>query len=285
MEHGKKSDSLIGEWGIMINEVNCHWEYGGPVASQHYYLYIGHSGTLEMEYDTNRLQFGAHDMAIVYPQHVIRLCKASADYRATQVIVTARTYDQMAKLKMSTKRIMYEEHPYFHLSDTQYDDMVSMLNALRHLCNLEVAEKESILVHSTYILSCVIDSFHSANVVQDESPQLRLSSRFYKAIIEHHVQHHDVQFYARLFCLSDKHFSRVIKEETGHPASYWIQKYIIAIAQQILCYEPETSIQAVGDRLGFEDPTSFSRFFKRGYGISPTEYRDTVTADTIEPDE
>lgn len=104
--------------------------------------------------------------------------------------------------------------------------------------------------------------------------KVQLSNRFYNAIIEHCHQHHDVQFYADLFCLSPKHFSSVVKQQTGQTAGYWIQHYLVIQLKQALTYEPETSIQAIANRFGFTEQASFARFFKKHTGVTPTEYRD-----------
>ncbi|MCR4965223.1 MAG: helix-turn-helix domain-containing protein [Bacteroidales bacterium] len=52
----------------------------------------------------------------------------------------------------------------------------------------------------------------------------------------------------------------------------------------VLHYEPAATIQDVSYRLGFKDQTSFTRYFKRENGFTPTEFRQQVNAgsDTVQ---
>lgn len=39
---------------------------------------------------------------------------------------------------------------------------------------------------------------------------------------------------------------------------------------------PDLNVQTIADMLGFDNQATFSRFFKRETGLSPTEYRMSV---------
>ena len=41
----------------------------------------------------------------------------------------------------------------------------------------------------------------------------------------------------------------------------------------ILLIQSDSAVQAVADLLGFEDQATFSRYFRRETGLSPTEFR------------
>jgi AraC-like DNA-binding protein len=131
-------------------------------------------------------------------------------------------------------------------------------------------------VSCIYTLSQIIDHYHDTAVGPAAANNKWLSHRFYNAIIENCHQHRDVKFYANLFCISPKHFSSVVKQQTGHTASYWIQHYLVIRVKLTLAYEPTASVQSVADRFGFPDQASFCRYFKRETGLSPTEYRQSL---------
>jgi AraC-like DNA-binding protein len=46
-------------------------------------------------------------------------------------------------------------------------------------------------------------------------------------------------------------------------------------ARRLLQYS-ELSIKSISYEIGFEDIQTFSRFFKKNEGVSPSEYRNTV---------
>ncbi len=247
--------------------------------SPHYIVCLCHSGSLELDYDGQRRLFRTHDIAIVYPYHSITPLNFTPDYKYTYICVPSKVYDRMAQLKMNNKRISFEQVPQFRLTDFQYEDMVVFIDNLKRINKLDLNDKDVILVHSVYILSFLINHFHDVNVSSAIEAR-QLSYDLYGVLAQYYTEHRDVQFYANHFCLSPKHFSSVVKQETGHTASYWIHHFVVSRAKQILTYEPNVSVQDVSDRLGFPDQASFCRYFKRDTGLSPTDYRNTTCKNT-----
>ena len=94
------------------------------------------------------------------------------------------------------------------------------------------------------------------------------------AVMEHYAESREVRFYANLFCLSPKHFSAIIKQQSGKNASDWISSYVIAQSKNMLCYQHQLSIQQISLRLGFPDQAAFARYFKTYTGMSAREFRD-----------
>ena len=269
-------DDKIVEMGVAVFEVTDVPGQNKPFVSPHYIISVCHSGWIDVEYDINRTEYHPHDLAVIYPQHTLIAHKVSPDYHATLIAVSAEVYAKMGRFNFSSNRFVYEQLPHFHLTDEQYDDVMSIIEALRRITRLNLKSREDIKASSVYILSQVVDYFHDTSVGSAEASNKSLSNRLYNTIIENCKQHRDVQFYARLFHLSPKYFSKVVQQQTGHSASYWIQHFVILAAKQMLTYEPDASGQAVADRFGFPDQASFCRYFKRGTGMSPTQFRNMV---------
>ena len=266
-------DEKIVEMGVSVFEVTNVPGRNKPFVTPHYIISVCHSGSIDVEYDINRTEYRPHDLAIIYPQHTLIAHKVSPDYRATLIAVSAEMYAKMGRFNFSSNRFVYEQLPHFHLTDSQYDDMVSFIDTIRRITCLDIKSREDIVVSAVYILSQIVDFFHDATVGTVGASNKSLSNRLYNAIIENCKQHREVQFYARLFHLSPKYFSQVIQQQTGHTASYWIQRFVILSAKQMLTYEPDASIQAIADHFGFPDQASFCRYFKRSTGMSPKQFR------------
>ena len=279
--NNEKNRTLLDEdkiikMGVSIFEVNGIPGDNRPYVSPHYVISVCHSGSCEVEYDANPAKFLPHDLAIIYPQHTLVTRHVSPDYRATLIAVSAELYAKMGRLNLSNHRFAYEQLPHFHLTESQYEDIVSFIDTMRRFIRLDIKSREDIMISSIYILSQIVDFYHDTAVGNTASVNKNLSNRLYNAIIENCQQHRDVQFYAKLFYLSSKYFSSVVKEQTGHTAGYWIQHFVILRAKQMLMYEPDASVQVIADRFGFPDQASFCRYFKRGTGLSPTQYRAKV---------
>ncbi len=76
---------------------------------------------------------------------------------------------------------------------------------------------------------------------------------------------------ADMLCLSPKYLSESLKAECGQSAREIIDERLLTEAKALLA-QSALSISEVGYRLGFAEPSSFSRFFKRLSGLSPSEY-------------
>ena len=266
------NDRIVKE-GVSVFEVTGMPAYSVPYVSPHYIISVCKSGSLNVEYDASPAVFKPHDLAIIYPKHTLIAHIPTSDYRATLFVVSEELYAKMGSLNFSNKRFEYEQFPHFHLTDSQYDDIMVFADTLCRITRLGFKSREDTLVSCIYILSQIIDHYHDTAVGPVAANIKWLSHRFYNAIIENCHQHRDVQFYADLFCLTPKYFSNVVKQQTGNTASHWIRHYLIIRLKQTLTYEPEASVQSIADRFGFPDQAAFSRFFKRETGLSPTEYR------------
>ncbi|MBQ3733187.1 MAG: AraC family transcriptional regulator [Bacteroidales bacterium] len=50
---------------------------------------------------------------------------------------------------------------------------------------------------------------------------------------------------------------------------------VVAEAKMLLHMRRDLTIQAIADMLGFEEQATFSRYFRRETGMSPTEFRSS----------
>ena len=264
---------MIEERGIAVIDVDTMPVFNMPYISPHFIIALNHRGKVEVEYDFEPVKFQAGDISVIYPRHTIIAHRCSPDYHATLVAVSETLFNELGILNSDHKRPMFEVSPHFHLEEKQYNDVKILFESMRRILNIELKNKQNILIGLLYTSINVIDTFHDKNVGQINDGVIKLSSAFRNAIIENSIQHRDVKFYAELFCVSPKHFSTVIKQETGHSAVYWIQDYVVYTAKQMLLYSPNFSIQTIADKLGFCNESAFCRYFKRTAHVSPTEYR------------
>jgi AraC family transcriptional activator of pobA len=82
-----------------------------------------------------------------------------------------------------------------------------------------------------------------------------------------------VTFMAEKLNLSSRYMSDVLKQETGKTALELIHLYIVTEAKNLL-KEGKMNIAEISHSLGFENPTYFSRLFKKEAGVSPNFFRD-----------
>jgi AraC family transcriptional activator of pobA len=83
--------------------------------------------------------------------------------------------------------------------------------------------------------------------------------------------------HARALGLSERHLSRLCRAAYGQPASALIAEVTMREACRMLAYT-RASVAEIGYGLGFEDPSYFSRAFRRVMGRSPAAYRAGLDA-------
>ncbi|MDJ0366552.1 helix-turn-helix domain-containing protein [Hymenobacter sp. H14-R3] len=108
----------------------------------------------------------------------------------------------------------------------------------------------------------------------DTEPSVeKLLLNTYRAKIEEGFrERHEVGAYASLLHVSAGHLSEVVKAQSGKSAITHIQERLVLEARRLLFHTPQ-SVKEIAFDLGFADASYFSRFFKRGTGLTPAGYR------------
>ena len=84
-----------------------------------------------------------------------------------------------------------------------------------------------------------------------------------------------VAYFADKCCLSSGYFGNLVRVETGRTAKDIISDHVLVYAKQLLNDEALT-ITMISNRLGFEYPQHFVRFFKSHTGKTPSAYRNAL---------
>lgn len=263
----------IKEEGIVVVGNVRGLPYGeNGFVSPDYVISIGHRGRIDMMYDDMPDFSEAHTVGVIYPNHRLRMVSLTDDYRATLIIAHAALLNDPMLQAISQLRYRYEPHPNVKLDKHQYRMIMNIVELMQETSNLGLAERRMLhLRQLEYLLRLL--GFYRRKLLNETDEAKRVSNRFYHHIAQHFREHRDVGFYAALACLSPKYFSDVVKQETGYNAAHWIHTRVVTEAKMLLHTRRDLSVQAIADLLGFIDQASFSRYFRRETGISPTVFR------------
>lgn len=266
-------DEIAHKGIVVVDDVKRLPLYQKPYVSPLYVICINHHGMVNIEYEDQSAIFQPRHIAVVYPYHKLLVHSSSKDYKSTLVIVSEQLYSKIAMISSHSSRFQIEQQPHFLLTPNQYANLTTLIDALRLVTRIEPPLHKDLILAQLHVLIQFIIRYRTENEGNTVVKTGRISSLLYDAIIKHYQQHRSVEFYASLFCLSPKYFSSAIKEETGHSASYWIEQHVILMAKSLLRTETQLSLQEISDRMGFPDIATFSRYFKRATGITPSKYR------------
>lgn len=269
--------STLDEKGVVVTDS----VEGIPVNEESYVspdmlIVLCHQGRTLVN-DSPKLTFKAHDVAILLPNQLGCSQQPSADYRTTWIAISKKFHDRLQHSYPYTRYApRYRRHPITPLPDLQYQSLCHAIELLRPITQSKSVHRDEMLSNLISIILNIVGECHAKSQISDSyslSPNEQLFNRFYEAIIQHHRESHEMAFYAHICCLSPKHFSEIIKRDTGISPKGWITHFLAARAKVLLDSREDHTIQQVSNLLGFDVQSSFARFFKRETGMTPREYR------------
>jgi AraC-like DNA-binding protein len=270
--------STLDEKGVVVTDS----VEGIPVNEESYVspdmlIILCHQGRMLFN-DSPKLTFKAHDVAILLPNQLGGFSQQpSADYRTTWIAISKKFHDHLQHSYPYTRYApRYRRHPITPLPDLQYQSLCHAIELLRPITQSKSIHRDEMLCNLISIILNIIGECHARSEIGSSyslSPNEQLFNRFYEAIIQHHGESHEMAFYAHICCLSPKHFSEIIKRDTGISPKGWITHFLAARAKALLDSREDHTIQQVSNLLGFDVQSSFARFFKRETGMTPREYR------------
>ncbi len=133
------------------------------------------------------------------------------------------------------------------------------------------ARSEMLRALATHLGCLVLRGMDAAPPGGKARPDPRFQ-RFQTLLDRHLRDQWRLRDYAREVGVSERHLARICRAATGRPAAEIIEAAVIREACRLLAYT-RASVATVGYSLGFDDPSYFSRAFRRRMGLSPAAYR------------
>ena len=109
------------------------------------------------------------------------------------------------------------------------------------------------------------------------SPTLQRFKRFQQLVEECFARWHQVADYASHLGYTEKSLARAVEAAMGMTAKAFIAARVNLEAKRLLVHT-DLTIASIADKLGFEEATNFSKFFKREAGCTPAEFRQRQRA-------
>ncbi|GKT23391.1 AraC family transcriptional regulator [Acidovorax sp. SUPP3334] len=132
----------------------------------------------------------------------------------------------------------------------------------------------ALLRHQLHALLARLNLFQARQQPVEPPPSAasRRFKRFQALVEERFARWHQVADYASHLGYTEKSLGRSLAAATGTTAKAFIAARINLEAKRLLVHT-ELPVGMIADRLGFDEATHFTKFFKREVGCSPAEFR------------
>lgn len=87
------------------------------------------------------------------------------------------------------------------------------------------------------------------------------------------AQHITVNDYAKELFISSRRLQKAIEATLGKSPKTYIGEQLVLEGKRLLVHEA-SSIKEISYSLGFDEPTNFTKFFKKQTGLSPSEFKE-----------
>ena len=244
-----------------------------PFFALDYVICITHKGHTSFMYGDKLEHMERHTVSVYYPKHFFREVSKTDDHLVSLIIVNEKVLDNNFLQIIKQLRYRYEQQPSIKLNKHEYNIIVNIVKGMIETSSIDILDKHKLMVRQLEFLLRILSYYRHRKLNETNTDKL-VSIKFYNNLAKHFREHRDVDFYAEQASLTSKHFSKVIKQETGQSATYWIHNHVITEAKMLLHIRQDLSVQAVANMLGFDEQATFSRYFRRETGLSPTEFRE-----------
>lgn len=233
-------------------------------------------------------------LVVLAPEHQLTWRNSSSDFQCNVLAVTKLYLDQLPAAdtlyQHITKVVMYPRRVN-PLSRPQALVLCECLHRLQTKLTIQhhYLRHEMIQHALTGFLLELSNVWEENSWQQVDGSQLgryeNLLKAFLDLLMQHYREEHWVPFYASKLHVTPQYLTLIIKRLTGQTVNCFIYERLYCEARSLL-EKPHLSIQEVADLLNFSDQSAFGKFFKRKSGLSPFDYRKSLSVrnDTTLPE-
>nr|WP_253940964.1 helix-turn-helix domain-containing protein [Dickeya dadantii] len=189
-----------------------------------------------------------------------------------EFILAAPTQDHDIKLAVNPK--LLPEKVTLNGNDQQrITHLIAQMRADTHI-DAPLEDVHALLRYQILLLLEFLGIIHGRKQVNESmsSSPLRRFKQFQIIVEEHYAQWHQLAEYSKILRCTEKSITRSTLLAVGLTAKAFIAARINLEAKRLLAHT-DLPIAAMAEKLGFEEATHFTKFFKRETGCTPVEFR------------
>lgn len=265
---------------VIVREMQHLFDFNEDFVFPHIILTLALSGSARAMYDMRVITHQKNDLTIILPGHIMHPMDCSDDFTYALLFISPKMLDDLRFYTFSHDHEKFNYAPICSLTDEQAAHLLSILDQLNVIANQ--TDKELLHRYQALLAQLAVgyEFLNSYRREQDkqwtENRHTEIFNHFCELVVKHYRESREVKFYANLLNITPKYLSKVIRIATnGLSPVEWIEQYVIAQAKRLIETRATQTLQETAYLLGFTEPTSFYRYFKRVTGMTAKQYRDS----------
>ena len=249
----------------------------GTIAAYGYTIVL--HGWMTMLFNGREVHFTKDDLIIYTPGMMVSVIDISDDYRGICLVAdkdfvfespTMRDAIRAAYLpavELREPRLTLAEEDNLHL-------MELMRIIRRYLLSADHPFRSECLRTTYGLFLLELNAIQQHTICNRRFPK-RIEELFFdflRLVPIHFAEHHDVAFYSSGLCITPRYLSQIVRDISGRTVVDHINQMLLMEASYLL-QQTSLPIADIAVRLHFSETASFTRFFTRMKGITPSEYR------------
>ncbi len=277
---------------LSIPHIHSQIPFQSPILQADYFsfiLTIDGSGVYCL--DDNKFSFGSQSIYFTNPGH-LKSYELHESKEAFIITLSERFLNENVQPEI------YQEFPFLlaevvppkKLSQSEFDEFDTLYRQILTEFKRDSVYKNKVIGNLFAVLLFKIkENFWMAyNPIEEGLRDSQIVKSFKKLLeteFNELLKHNpngvklQVQYFAQKLNLHPNYLNSVIKSKTGRTVNDWITKRTLSIAKFLLTNTAHSS-KEIAYRLGFSEPTHFSRFFKKHTQLSPGTFRKSEKSTT-----
>ncbi|UPZ17941.1 helix-turn-helix domain-containing protein [Flavobacterium humidisoli] len=160
------------------------------------------------------------------------------------------------------------------LIECQYEDKKMIEKLLKKLYQAEVKLQKSPMtqLYLKILLQYLLEMLDREEAFDNRD--ILLVREFYKMLNYDQIQNRQVKFYADKLCVSRRYLTWAVHKISGDTPKSFIDHNLVEKAKLLL--HTKNSVYMIAEELQFQSHASFTTFFRKHTGLSPSVYRTNL---------
>ena len=265
---------------LIVRKMQHLFNFNEDFVFPHTILTLILSGSARAMYDMRVITHQKNDLTIILPGHIMHPMDCTDDFTYALLFISPKMLDDLRFHIFSHDHEKFNYAPICSLTDGQAAHLLNIVDQLVVIANH--TEKELPHRYQTLLAQLAVGYEFLNYYRRDQDRQWAenrhadIFNRFCDLVVKHYRESREVKYSADLLNLTPKYLSKVIRTATnGLSPVKWIEQYVTTQAKHLIEARPTQTLQETAYMLGFTEPTSFYRYFKRTTGITAKQYRDS----------